>query len=103
MLCPFISEQDEAMLQYLLALHVSESEDVKSGYHIALEFAPNPFFHDARLTKEVEYQENGTARLHASEVCSSAPHAPRFALPHARPGGMPPWRPPPRRSARRAS
>ena len=78
-LCAYISEQDEVMLQYLLALHVSENEDVKSGYHIALEFAPNPFFHDARLTKEVEYQENGTARLHASEVCSSAPHARGFA------------------------
>jgi hypothetical protein len=54
-----LNEKDEEALAYLKNIHVSENDDIKSGYKIIFEFKENPFFSNTTLEKELKLNDSG--------------------------------------------
>ncbi|KAF3329209.1 NAP1-related protein 2-like isoform X5 [Carex littledalei] len=55
----FVSKEDEKILKHMVSLELEEAKDLKSGYSIILNFSPNPYFEDKKLTKTYCFDEVG--------------------------------------------
>eukprot|EP00850_Spirogloea_muscicola_P002698 SM000010S04336 [mRNA] locus=s10:1045675:1048534:+ [translate_table: standard] len=62
-LADLLTEDDQKAFKHLAELEVEDSNDVKSGYRIALHFRPNPYFEDEVLEKVVAFAEDGTVKV----------------------------------------
>ncbi|KAK3036257.1 hypothetical protein RJ639_030799 [Escallonia herrerae] len=63
-----LSEEDEKIFKYLSSLDVEDFKDVKSGYSIAFNFKPNPYFEDSKLTKSFTFLDEGTTKVTATSI-----------------------------------
>ncbi|XP_058083792.1 NAP1-related protein 1-like isoform X2 [Magnolia sinica] len=57
-----------AVFKYLLSLDVEDFKDVKSGYSITLNFSPNPYFEDTKLTKTFSFSDDGTTKITGTAI-----------------------------------
>ncbi|KAK2973539.1 hypothetical protein RJ640_010594 [Escallonia rubra] len=63
-----LTEEDEKIFKYLSSLDVEDFKDVKSGYSIAFNFKPNPYFEDSKLTKSFTFLDEGTTKVTATSI-----------------------------------
>jgi len=61
-----LEEEDQKVFEYLTEVEVEDSEDVKSGYKITFTFAPNPYFENTKLWKDIRY--DGAFKVTSSEI-----------------------------------
>uniref|UniRef100_A0A5B6Z912 Putative NAP1-related protein 2 n=1 Tax=Davidia involucrata TaxID=16924 RepID=A0A5B6Z912_DAVIN len=67
-LCDLLSEEDQKIFKYLDSLDVEDFKDVKSGYSIAFNFTPNPYFEDTKLTKTFTFFDEGTTKITGTTI-----------------------------------
>ncbi|KAL5992118.1 hypothetical protein ACLOJK_013033 [Asimina triloba] len=67
-LCDLLNEDDQKIFKYLLSLDVEDFKDVKSGYSITLNFSPNPYFEDTKLTKTYSFSDDGTTKITGTTI-----------------------------------
>eukprot|EP00884_Botryococcus_braunii_P020869 jgi/Botrbrau1/7466/Bobra.0095s0004.1 len=65
-LADIMTNEDSQVLSFLVALDVEDSIDIKSGYKISFQFAPNLFFEDECLVKDFQYSEDGRVIVDAT-------------------------------------
>jgi template-activating factor I len=65
---PLLLLEDEDIFAYCTSVFVDEKENVKKGFKIKMTFSSNAFFDDTELWKDVEYGEDGEAKLTHSGV-----------------------------------
>ncbi|XP_019438237.1 PREDICTED: NAP1-related protein 2-like [Lupinus angustifolius] len=63
-----LNDEDQKIFKYLDSLEVEDHKDVKSGYTITLNFKPNPYFEDAKLTKTYTFHEEGATKITATPI-----------------------------------
>ncbi|CAL0330629.1 unnamed protein product [Lupinus luteus] len=63
-----LNEEDQKIFKYLDSLEVEDHKDVKSGYTITLNFKPNPYFEDAKLTKTYTFHDEGATKITATPI-----------------------------------
>ncbi|XP_004508748.1 NAP1-related protein 2-like isoform X2 [Cicer arietinum] len=63
-----LNEEDQKIFKYLSSLEVEDNKDVKSGYTITLNFNPNPYFEDSKLSKTFTFLEEGTTKITATPI-----------------------------------
>ncbi|XP_045790970.1 NAP1-related protein 2-like isoform X1 [Trifolium pratense] len=67
-LSELLNEEDQKVFKYLSSLEVEDNKDVKSGYTITLNFNPNPFFENSKLSKTFTFLEEGTTKITATPI-----------------------------------
>ncbi|WJX95502.1 NAP1-related protein 2 [Trifolium repens] len=67
-LSELLNEEDQKIFKYLSSLEVEDNKDVKSGYTITLNFNPNPFFENSKLSKTFTFLEEGTTKITATPI-----------------------------------
>lgn len=67
-LSELLNEEDQKIFKYLSSLEVEDNKDVKSGYSITLNFNPNPYFEDSKLSKTFTFREEGTTEITATPI-----------------------------------
>ncbi|RDY12231.1 NAP1-related protein 2, partial [Mucuna pruriens] len=67
-LCELLNDDDQQIFKYLTSLEVEDHKDVKSGYKITLDFNPNPYFENTKLTKIFTFFEEGTTKITATPI-----------------------------------
>ncbi|KAF1875414.1 hypothetical protein Lal_00006042 [Lupinus albus] len=60
-----LNDEDQ---KYLDSLEVEDNRDIKSGYTITLNFKPNPYFEDTKLTKTYIFLDEGTTKITATPI-----------------------------------
>ncbi|XP_061346595.1 NAP1-related protein 2-like isoform X4 [Gastrolobium bilobum] len=63
-----LNDEDQKIFKYLDSLEVEDHKDVKSGYTITLNFNPNSYFEDSKLTKTFTFLEEGTTKITATPI-----------------------------------
>ncbi|KAL3528369.1 hypothetical protein ACH5RR_007691 [Cinchona calisaya] len=63
-----LTEEDQKIFKHLSSIEVEDSKDVKSGYSIAFNFNPNPYFEDTKLTKTFTFLDEGTTKVTATSI-----------------------------------
>ncbi|KAF3329200.1 NAP1-related protein 2-like isoform X5 [Carex littledalei] len=63
-----LSKEDKEILKHMVSLELEEAKDVKSGYSITLNFSPNPYFEDKKLTKTYCYDEEGNLSIRCEPI-----------------------------------
>ncbi|KAL6955159.1 NAP1-related protein 2, partial [Sarracenia purpurea var. burkii] len=63
-----VTKEDQKIFRYLSSLEVKDFKDVKSGYSIAFNFSPNPYFEDTKLTKMFTFLDEGTTKITATSI-----------------------------------
>ncbi|KAK7265788.1 hypothetical protein RJT34_33411 [Clitoria ternatea] len=67
-LSELLNEEDQKIFKHLDSLEVEDHKDVKSGFTITLNFNPNPYFEDTKLTKTFTFLEEGTTKVTATPI-----------------------------------
>ncbi|KAI3462940.1 hypothetical protein Pfo_019603 [Paulownia fortunei] len=67
-LADLLSEEDHEIFKYLDSLNVEDFKDFKMGYCITFNFRPNPFFEDTKLTKTINFSDEGTLRVTGTTI-----------------------------------
>nr|ACJ84425.1 unknown [Medicago truncatula] len=67
-LSELLNDEDQKIFKYLSSLEVEDNKDVKSGYTITLNFNPNPYFEDSKLSKTFTFREEGTTEITATPI-----------------------------------
>ncbi|CAA0828424.1 NAP1-related protein 2 [Striga hermonthica] len=57
-----LNMDDREIFKYLDTLHVENFKDERMGYCITFNFKPNPYFDNTKLTKTMEFFDNGTLK-----------------------------------------
>ncbi|GER50485.1 testis-specific Y-encoded-like protein 1, partial [Striga asiatica] len=57
-----LNMDDREIFKYLDTLHVENFKDDRMGYCITFNFKPNPYFHNTKLTKTMEFFDDGTLK-----------------------------------------
>ncbi|PNH10433.1 Protein SET [Tetrabaena socialis] len=74
-LADHLSDDDNAVLAYLTELDVIDCDDIKSGFSIALRFAPNnPYFSNPSLVKSFNYGDDGRVIIEPATIQWSEEH-----------------------------
>lgn len=68
-LSDLLTDEDQKAFKYLQSVNVEDLGDIKSGYKITFEFAPNPYFEDRELCKVFRYVDDA-----AVTDVGNAPH-----------------------------
>ncbi|KAF1887263.1 hypothetical protein Lal_00040863 [Lupinus albus] len=63
-----LNDEDQKIFKYLDSLEVEDHKDVKSGYTITLNFKPNPYFEDTKLTKTYTFHDEGATKITATPI-----------------------------------
>ncbi|OIW00001.1 hypothetical protein TanjilG_26338 [Lupinus angustifolius] len=63
-----LNDEDQKIFKYLDSLEVEDNKDIKSGYAITLNFKPNPYFEDTKLTKTYTFLDEGATKITATPI-----------------------------------
>ncbi|GAU51785.1 hypothetical protein TSUD_415710 [Trifolium subterraneum] len=62
-----LNEEDQKIFKHLSSLEV-EDQDVKSGFSIAFNFNPNPYFENTKIVKTFTFPEEGTTKVVSTPI-----------------------------------
>ncbi|GFP96287.1 nap1-related protein 2 [Phtheirospermum japonicum] len=57
-----LNEEDRKIFSYMESLHVEKLKDVRRGYCITFNFKANPYFENAKLSKTINFSDDGTLK-----------------------------------------
>ncbi|GER53048.1 testis-specific Y-encoded-like protein 1, partial [Striga asiatica] len=63
-----LNAEDRLIFAYLDSLHVENFKDDRTGYCITFDFKPNPYFENTKLTKTMEFFDDGTLKSTGTTV-----------------------------------
>lgn len=63
-----LNEEDQKIFKYLDSLDVEDFKDVKLGYSVTLNFKPNPYFEDTKLSKTFTFLDEGTTQITGTNI-----------------------------------